>query len=382
MPPTSPRVVVVGAGVGGLAAAVALAAHGHEVRVVEEAPAVRAGGGAVTLWPGAVAVLAGLGVDVVPLGRPLTAMERHAADGSPQLRLDLARAARRAGSPVVTVPRGRLVEALAAAATEAGVVVRTGAGVAALTGRQGEGAGVALADGDVEVADVVVGADGARSAVRRVLHGDPIVLGPGTTWQPPPAPTGTAVDDGATCVLVVGPAGMVGLNPCGGGRTQVWWDVRTPLPGDDDPRAALRERFGGYRSPAARAALDLLDDPHLPLLPYPRAAYRVHRPWGRGAVTLLGDAAHAVPPSLAQGTNQALLDAAALARHLPHPDGPVAGLRAYEHDAGRRARVVSALSRAELTGRDAPTPLLRAVPGAAVRAGLGAWMRASGSRAS
>ncbi|WP_298803788.1 NAD(P)/FAD-dependent oxidoreductase [uncultured Pseudokineococcus sp.] len=392
------EVVVVGAGVGGLAAARGLHRDGHAVVVLEEAPALRASGGAVTLWPGATAVLDDLEVGAARLGRRLARMERRSPDGRPLLSLDL----RAAGGAVVTVPRGHLVDALAAGATRS--LVRTGTRCAGLSeGAEDEDGGgggrpaVLLDGGGRAEADVVVGADGARSAVRAALHGDALRPTGATTWQLPPLPTGTAVDDGDTCLLLVGRAGMLGLNPCGDGLVQVWWDVRRqpasgageapagggPLDAPEEPAHLLRRLFGGWRAPEARAALALLDDPRARLTAYERGTYRVHRPWGRGRATLLGDAAHAVPPALAQGTNQALEDAAALARALRRPSAaadPAAALRAYERASHPRTALVSEASRREPTGRVLPEALLRAVPDRAATALLRGWLRATSDR--
>lgn len=375
------EVAVVGAGIGGLATARALRADDHAVVALEEAPRLRATGGAVTLWPGATSVLRDLGVEASALGRPLGQLERRAPDGRPLLGLDLHAAGRAAGSPVVTVPRGRLVDALAAGGTTA--LVRTGARCADVD--QGtDGAAVLLEGGGRVDADVVVGADGARSAVRAALHGDALQPTGATTWQLPPLPTGTDLDDGDVCALLVGRAGMLGLNPCGDGLVQVWWDVRTPRRPGEEPAQLLRRLFGGWTAPESRAALALLDDPAARLVPYERGTYRVHRPWGRGRVTLLGDAAHAVPPSLAQGTNQALEDAAALARALRRPAtaaDPAAALRAYERVSRPRTALVSGVSRREPTGRVLPESLLRAVPDRAAAAVLRHWLRATTDRA-
>ncbi|WP_299035186.1 NAD(P)/FAD-dependent oxidoreductase [uncultured Pseudokineococcus sp.] len=375
------EVVVVGAGIGGLTAARALRADDHAVVVLEEAPRLRATGGAVTLWPGATSVLRDLGVDATGLGRPLGRMERRSPGGRRLLSLDLDAAGRSAGSPVVTVPRGRLVEALAAGGADRHV--RTDARCADVVQRAG-GAGVVLEGGGSADADVVVGADGARSAVRAALHGDALRPTGQTTWQLPPRPTGTVLDDGDVCALLVGRAGMLGLNPCGDGLVQVWWDVRTSPHLGEHPRQMLRRLFGGWTAPESRAALALLDDPVAPLVPYERGTYRVHRPWGRGRVTLLGDAAHAVPPSLAQGTNQAVEDAAALARALRRPTAaadPAAALRAYERASRPRTTIVSEASRREPTGRVLPEALLRAVPDRAATAVLRGWLHATTDRA-
>ena len=370
-----------GAGIGGLAAARVLRADDHAVVVLEESARLRATGGAVTLWPGATSVLRDLGVEASALGRRLGRMERWSPDGRPLLSLDLDAAGRAAGSPVVTVPRGRLVEALAAGGT--GRCVRTSARCADVEERAG-GAAVLLEGGGSVEADVVVGADGARSAVRAALHGDALRPTGQTTWQLAPRATGTRLDDGDVCALLVGHAGLLGLNPCGDGLVQVWWDVRTaPRPGEE-PVQMLRRLFGGWSAPASRAALALLDDTGSGLVPYERGTYRVHRPWGRGRVTLLGDAAHAVPPSLAQGTNQAVEDAAALARALRRPTAtadPTAALRAYERASRPRTTIVSEASRREPTGRLLPEALLRAVPDRAATAVLRGWLHATTDRA-
>jgi FAD-dependent urate hydroxylase len=84
---------------------------------------------------------------------------------------------------------------------------------------------------------------------------------------------------------------------------------------------------------------------------YPHVLHHVPARWGNGPTTLLGDAAHAFPPSQAQGANQALEDAWLLRRALDGTDEPVAALRRYERVRARRVRRISRLAASEVTNR-------------------------------
>jgi 2-polyprenyl-6-methoxyphenol hydroxylase-like FAD-dependent oxidoreductase len=324
------NVLVVGGGIGGLAAATALAHRGVEVAVLEARPALGEVGAGLTLWPNALAVLARLGVDeaVLARGHEIRVLAVRDRRGRRLSDIATARLRDRLGHPSVGITRPALHDVLVDAARRAGVVIHLDARVVDVAPAAG-GARVHLDDGRCLDARLVVGADGLHSAVRRRLHGDAPTDGGTVAWR---AVCDTALP--ASCpdsVVWRGPGSLTGAVRQ---TTGSFWFVTRTLPADashaeTDPRGLL-EHFGGWAEPL----------PTLIATTPPEAVHvtRLHdrRPrWGRGPVTLLGDAAHPMRPSLGQGACQALEDAARLAEVVT--DGRPDPLRRYE--AARRRRV-------------------------------------------
>src|SRR5690349_13132650 len=106
-------IVVVGAGIGGLALARGLLADGHAVRVFERAPALRTGGAAVTIFSNGAAAAAGLGTPVTGLGARIDTLSFCTPDGRPFARADMTLLRRRTGFGVATVPRAAILERFA-----------------------------------------------------------------------------------------------------------------------------------------------------------------------------------------------------------------------------------------------------------------------------
>lgn len=360
----SMRIAVVGAGPGGLAAACGLVRAGHDVHVYERAPGLRLGGSAVTLWPNGTAVLQDLGVPVDGLGPTIEVLDGRSDQGRPLLRMPTAALSARFGAPVLSVPRGRLVERLASAPPAGAVTVeRACAGVDPVSGE------LAFDDGTTAVADVVVGADGRESAVRRAVRPEARARPTGwVTWQGLSA-VPVELTGSARILTLLGPAGFCGLQPAGEGLLQWYFSIppgpdgRPPTVGDGSPVEMLRRRFAGWADPVPRV-LEALDDAET--TPWPHHSLRVPVPWGAGRATLLGDAAHAMPPSLAQGVNQTLEDAHALTTALGRVDaqGAVVALRGYERSRARQVARIAAMAASEssTTHRRSTTLLMRAMP--------------------
>ncbi|RSN07404.1 salicylate monooxygenase [Nonomuraea sp. WAC 01424] len=331
------RVIVAGAGVAGLAAARGLLAAGHDVEVYEEAPGPRTAGGSVTLWPGSTAILDELGIGYANLGWRLETMESWTEDGRRLFTVDLTSAERRYGHPCVHVARRELVAALAG-----DLPVVYGAGVEHAVPERAE---ARLADGRTVRGDVLVGADGRRSAVRRALWGDdPATLSGWVTWQGfTTAPTSLTGERRA--VMIAGRRELCGLIPAGGGRLLWWFDVQASPGGPfwkDDPDVVrrLRERFGGWADPVP-TVLETMNEIDF----FPHHRHTIPAIWGKGPTTLAGDAAHTMPPTMAQGANQALEDAWLLTRSIG------GDLRAYERARARIARLRALLAGSEVTNR-------------------------------
>ncbi|GAA4588051.1 FAD-dependent monooxygenase [Planotetraspora phitsanulokensis] len=352
-------VLVIGAGVGGLAVARGLLAAGHRVRVYEQAPAPRVSGKAVLIWSNGTAVLNDLGVGLDGVGTRIDRIDALTADGRLRTSMDIAHAAGRYGFPTKAIPRRHLQERLADGLPDG--LVRYGMSCQSVT--QDEGRVTAtFGDGTTATGDLLIGADGHHSAVRRQLWGDGVVQ-PATfgTWQGL-SPIDIDITDTHRHIMITGREGACGLFPAGDGMLQWWFDVRwSPTePRPTSPLAELRRRFGHWGSPVpevlAGASEDDLDF-------FGHHWNKVRRMWGEGRITLLGDAAHTMPPTLGQGANQTLEDAWVLGRELARDgDDPAVRLRAYEKARYPHISLVSRLARRNPANWRIPPMLGRLLP--------------------
>ncbi|MEV5314429.1 FAD-dependent monooxygenase [Streptomyces sp. NPDC052610] len=308
----SRRAVVIGGGIGGLTAAAALYQGGWRVTVLERARSLEPVGAAISLAPNALRAL-----DVIGLGDTVRDLAAWQGDGGLRTpsgrwlsRSSAAAAQERFGGPLVLLHRATLIGHLAALLPDG--TVRTAAeATLADPGDDGRPAVVRTAAGELE-ADLVVGADGIHSAVRRALfpeHPGPVYSG-FTTWRVVIPVPGVEFASHETW----GRGRIWGTHPLKDGRVYAYAAAMTPAGGrGGDEKAELLRRFGDWHDPvpavlAAARPEDVLrhDVFHLA---QPLPAYH------HGRAALLGDAAHAMPPTLGQGGNQAVEDAVVLAHH-------------------------------------------------------------------
>lgn len=368
------EIAVVGAGIGGLSAALALAQRGAQVTVYETAPALGEVGAGLQVGPNSVAVLEALGLrDAAEAVASLPeAIElRDGLTGRRVARLPLGAAcAARYGRPYWQFHRADLLAVLTRGAAEAGVTVRTGVTVAGMA-ETPAGVRLDLGDGGYASAEVVIGAFGVRSGLRRDLFGGGEARFAGhVAWRGlvPAERAPPGLFPNAACVSM-GPGRHVVTYPLRGGtlwnfvaveERAAWTAEGWTTP--DDP-AALRRAFAGW-STEVTTLLGAVDETFLWGLfdhaPLPA--------WVRGRVALLGDACHPMLPFLAQGAAMALEDAWVLAAALAAaPDLPT-GLMAYEDR--RKARATRVQQAAARNGRvyHLRTPLLRGAVHAGLRA--------------
>jgi 2-polyprenyl-6-methoxyphenol hydroxylase-like FAD-dependent oxidoreductase len=323
----SSRAIIIGAGIGGLAAAIALGRTGTDIdaEVYERSPDLLPVGAGISLWKNALCALERLGVrddvraaSVVGSNAGLRTWRGDLLVGSAATDL-----ARRFGEFVIVVHRAALQRVLLAAARPERVhlgksCVRIDAGTSGVTAQFSDGSSVS--------GDVLIGADGLYSVVRAQLHGDtPPRYSGYTAWR------GVVTFDQARLQIGEswGHGQRFGQIPMADG--QVYWFATANVPAGatspDGEKAELRRRFHGWHDPidaliaatpdAAILRNDIYDRPPL-------------RHWGRGRVTLLGDAAHPMTPNLGQGGCQAIEDAVVLARELDRGMAVDTALRAYE----------------------------------------------------
>ncbi|GGS94525.1 FAD-dependent oxidoreductase [Streptomyces cinerochromogenes] len=367
------RVLVVGAGIGGLALARGLLTTGHRVTVLEQAPSPRTSGSAITVWSGGVGILRALGVSTDGLGARIDRLETRTDAGRHLYAIDVGYAARRLGHPGITAPRRELLARLADGLPEGTIAYGRRC---AQVKEDGSGVQAVFVDGGTVEGDLLVGADGHHSAVRRQLWGhDPTVPAGWATWQGL-ADRRSRITGPHHGLMINGRAGFCGLLPAGPDTLQ-WWFSLPWHPGTAGAPALplLRERFARWAAPVP-AVLEGLRETEIEM--FPHHTHRVRRVWGTGRSTLLGDAAHTMPPIVAQGANQALEDAWVLARLLAHRSGnPVSVLRRYEHLRSRRVSPIARLAATEYTYRYHPPRYDRMVPSSLVTRAYACWLYAT-----
>jgi 2-polyprenyl-6-methoxyphenol hydroxylase-like FAD-dependent oxidoreductase len=343
------KILLTGGGIGGLVAALSLHRAGHDVRVFESVPTLRPLGVGINLLPHAVKVLTGLGL-----------AERLDATGVPTAELAYFN---KFGQEIWAEPRGRaagyhwpqysihrgrlqmllLEETMAQLGTDA---VRTGYHLASFEERGNEIVArfIDRETGQVvgeETGDVLIGADGIHSVVRKRFYpdeGEPRFSGR-VLWravsEAPPYRSGRSM-------VMVGHADQkfvaypIGTTP--DGKSIINWIAELFVGGDEPPmkrdwnrradKADFAPPFGSWRFnwldvPALIDATDeVYEFPMVDRDPVPR--------WTFGRVTLLGDAAHPMYPIGSNGASQAILDAAALTEALTGTQDAPAALRRYE----------------------------------------------------
>jgi 2-polyprenyl-6-methoxyphenol hydroxylase-like FAD-dependent oxidoreductase len=330
------EVLITGGGIAGLAAGIALERAGHKVQVLERAQVAAEVGAGLAIWPNGRRALDALGVHELP-GIAVRRLQLLDWRGRPLREIPVGELKDRYGHDLLLIHRRELHDSLFQLL---GHAVRFGADV---TGFEQDSSRVcvALRSGERIAADLLVGADGIRSAVRAGLlgDGDPRYSG-ATCWR---GVTSFGLEDGRAFNWW-GRGGEFGIFPLDHGRAY-WFAVQNRPHGQSDVpsgrKADVAEAFASWPEmiSAVVAATDENEILRNDLYDRPPV-----RNWSLGRVTLIGDAAHPLLASAAQGACQALEDAVALADGLT--SGSVEdGLRAYQSERIRAANAVVSQAR-------------------------------------
>lgn len=362
------RAIIVGGGVGGLSAAIALAHAGVECAIYERGERIGLGGTGLTLWPNAIRALEKLGLETAVLRHadPLQRGEVFTWLGNPLTTVDLAEIARRSGKPLVCLRRADLYAELLAKIGD--VPIHTGRRCTGYS--HDDGTVTARFDDGSEVeGDILIAADGIRSRLRQSLLGtDPLRYVGWMTWR------GVArLPDGTF------PSGLYREFFGRGSRfglfairdDLVYWYGTLSTAADDRPpidpshKAEAIAHFADWPAPAVTAIASTEDGDLVRTGVYDTEALPR---WTDGRVAVLGDAAHPMTPDLGQGACQAIEDSLCLAASLSAGSDPEDALARYETAGLARTAGLVARSRKVGTMRQWRHPALYLLRSAVMRA--------------
>jgi 2-polyprenyl-6-methoxyphenol hydroxylase-like FAD-dependent oxidoreductase len=320
--------IIIGGGIGGMALAAALERVGISYEVHEQAEELREVGAGLTLWSNALLALGRLGAaqGLMTQGAIVARLEVRTAQGRVLAVTPLARAAKQFGVPgSLCVHRAEILGELMRRSDPTRTRLRSRC--IHIEERNDE-VMARFEDGHEVRGDFLVGADGLHSVVRARQLGDtPLRYAGYTCWRGVASLQQTALASD-TAFEAWGRGRRFSIHHCGRGRL-FWWATHNEPPHGTDSvlgrKADVEKLFSTWHDPipsviaATQQILrnDILDRPPT-------------RIWGRGRVTLLGDAAHPTTPNLGQGACQAIEDAVVLADQLRSAAHVESGLRAYE----------------------------------------------------
>jgi 2-polyprenyl-6-methoxyphenol hydroxylase-like FAD-dependent oxidoreductase len=335
------KAIIIGGGIGGLSAALALERVGIRCDVFEQAEELREVGAGLTLWANAIRALEQLGVSqrVLSLSSKVDRFEARTSTGMTLARTSFFNLERKLGVPVcVVVHRADLLRELAAGQEQGHT--HCGARCVAIE-NNADGVIARFADGREASGDLLVGADGLHSVIRSQLHGTSKPRYAGyTCWrgvaelEVKDPPTGMGFE-------TWGPGARFAIHHCGPGRLFWYASHNLPEAGVDSPagrKADVQDIFQTWHSPIpevieATRGEDILRNDVVDRIPLER--------WGQGRVTLLGDAAHPTTPNLGQGACQAIEDGVCLAATLGSGRPVETALRLYEQMRQPRTQAIT-----------------------------------------
>lgn len=327
------RIIIAGGGLGGLAAGVALLQRGFQVAIFEKSPELREVGAGLSVWPNATLVLKKLGLleDALRHSEPIKRLRLSTWRGTRLLEIG---APGNCDTPSICIHRAELMSVLKSQVSAESVHLGE-----SLVGFQDDGPVVTarFSSGRTALGDALIGADGIQSTVRAALWGEakPVYCGYQAwrgvaQYEPASLPHGTAAE-------FWGRGRRFGVERLSRGRTFWYATANAPQGSLGEPaqwKNQVRKLFAGWVSPVP----ELIESTEsAAILKHEIEDRPPTRRWGRGRVTLLGDAAHLTTPNLGQGACMALEDALVLAGCLSAESRDIpAQLRRYESLRHRR----------------------------------------------
>jgi len=333
------KAIIIGGGIGGVTAAIALQRAGIDVTVFERADVLLEVGSGLPLWPGALRGIKKLGLTSVleALGPSIGAGNITTWRGEVLADLSTAKRLQRLDTINAVVHRAELLALLLEALGEDKVQLATTC--VGFTQDAG-GVEVQFADGRAVHGDLLIGADGIHSVIRAQMFGPAIPKYMGyTAWR---GVASIARTDLASWTW--GKGYQFGIFPMS--RNRVYWFAQRNTPEGEQDKAGGRKRellelFHDWHDPIP-VVIEATDDAHILRNDIYQTKPLHH--WSRGRVTLLGDAAHAMTPNLGQGACQAIEDAVVLGDCLKAEPNVAAALSVYEKRRITRTKRVTWLS--------------------------------------
>lgn len=339
------KVTVIGAGIGGLTAGIALKQAGYDVTVYERVSKLRPAGAGISLWSNGVKVLnrLGLGHEIASIGGEMNRMEYRSHRDESLSNVDLQPLFGTVGQRPYPVARTDLQNMLLKAFGPQDVHL----GMKCVAVEQtDENATAIFEDGSRVTSDLIVAADGIHSIVRKHILGKALSLRYAgyVNWNGL-VPANPALCEADNWVLYVGEGKRASMMPVGGDRFYYFFGVPIPIGSSTEPadrRAELANHFAGWPKPV-QALIETLD---------PMASNRLEisdidppERLTKGRIALLGDSAHATTPTLGQGGCQAMEDALVLAQFLMTTNISVADALA-RYEKSRKSRTAQLVLKA------------------------------------
>jgi 2-polyprenyl-6-methoxyphenol hydroxylase-like FAD-dependent oxidoreductase len=325
------QIAIIGAGIGGLTAALALQQSGFQVEVFEQAPELLEVGSAIAIWSNAMRVLDRLQLAEKILEHGGVVEELCWMDQNGFLLNRVSISNRK--TPAVALHRSDLQRTLRQALPQSSI--HLGHSIVEYSQR-GDKMIARFANGQSVEADFLIGADGIHSRVRSqfLTDGEPTKRGY-TIWRGTSAITPSVLPP-ATGIELYGRGKRFGIGPVGLGRTG-WWAA-----GNTDHTDRLTDLFVGWYAPV----MELIEaTPAASVLQTIATDREPNKRWGAGRMTLLGDAIHPTTPNLGQGGCQSMEDAIVLARCFEKYGASEDALRHYERHRYPRTAILTRISR-------------------------------------